>query len=821
MAVASSSASKTKVSSKESKDTQKMDQAPQAKRRKSSGVRVVGGRIYDSENGKTCHQCRQKTMDFVASCKNQKGNKLCTLNVCHKCLLNRYGEKAEEVALLDDWTCPKCRGICNCSFCMKKRGHKPTGILVHAAKAIGFSSASEMIKVRGPENLDVDKNVKRSVDSPKKTVTSTKESVSRVASPMKRGKENSFDEIVDSNANPSNSTPISGEKRSKKAKREGLKEISNGDKVAADCSIQSSTKGAKVSTKKSEKKMKVTGEDDCVPVEKKSSKKRVSDEFSLHPIKPEDDNNKIDGEKAQYKMSEKKMKKTVKDGCVPLEKKSHKKRVSDEASLHSIKTEDDRNKNDDGKNKMSDKKMKTIGNVGCAPLKKKSSKKMISGEVSLHPIKPEDDRNKNDGAEGQDKMSKKKKTAGKDVCVPLEEKSSKKKDLDEVSLHPIKPDDEIKNKDGGEGQDAGVLNVSIDVDAKAKKRKAKALDQSHEIKKCATSLEQTEVSVPLPQGTILTTVWGIELSPEDIGHALQFLEFCASFGKVLDIRKGQAEAVLRELKRGSSCRRGQYSSVVRFHTQLLSLMQEDMGEESHSVSSKNSWLQALEKCISESECVSEELSSANFGKRVEGYDSLDFSKKLRILNFLCDEALGTTKLRSWIDDENSKLVEREKESKEKVVAAKSKEKLLKQKMQDEIAKAILAKNGAPLSISEHEAIVSQIKIDVAQAHSEILKAMGSVTKRRRRSDAVRTEPNFLDAEGHVFWKLRCCGGELDMLLQDIGTSDVDAFAEKWFLYGPEQKEEIEKYISSIRGKWMRNQRYAHFLTSQSKTKDTN
>lgn len=56
------------------------------------------------------------------------------------------------------------------------------------------------------------------------------------------------------------------------------------------------------------------------------------------------------------------------------------------------------------------------------------------------------------------------------------------------------------------------------------------------------------------------------------------------------------------------------------------------------------------------------------------------------------------------------------------------EKLLKQKMQDDIAKAILAKNGAPLSISEHVAIVSQIKSDVAQAHAEILKAMGSVAK---------------------------------------------------------------------------------------------
>ena len=31
---------------------------------------------------------------------------------------SRYGEKVEEVAKLEDWKCPKCRGICNCSVCM-------------------------------------------------------------------------------------------------------------------------------------------------------------------------------------------------------------------------------------------------------------------------------------------------------------------------------------------------------------------------------------------------------------------------------------------------------------------------------------------------------------------------------------------------------------------------------------------------------------------------------------------------------------------------------------------------------------------------------
>lgn len=36
--------------------TQKDEDLKQPKRSKDPGVRVVGGRIYDSQNGKTCHQ---------------------------------------------------------------------------------------------------------------------------------------------------------------------------------------------------------------------------------------------------------------------------------------------------------------------------------------------------------------------------------------------------------------------------------------------------------------------------------------------------------------------------------------------------------------------------------------------------------------------------------------------------------------------------------------------------------------------------------------------------------------------------------------------
>lgn len=40
--------------------------------------------------------------------------------------------------------------------------------------------------------------------------------------------------------------------------------------------------------------------------------------------------------------------------------------------------------------------------------------------------------------------------------------------------------------------------------------------------------------IPLPLGTDLNTVAGIDVSIEDVGNALQFLEFCAAFGKASD-----------------------------------------------------------------------------------------------------------------------------------------------------------------------------------------------------------------------------------------------------------------------------------------------
>jgi SepF-like predicted cell division protein (DUF552 family) len=116
--------------------------------------------------------------------------------------LNRYGENAQEVALKKDWICPKCRGNCNCSYCMKKRGQKPTGILVHTAKKTGFSSVSELLKTSGSDKYFYTKKVK-----PEGVV---------VVSPLKLDQENSIEQKHVSI------------KKSRKTKREELKDINNG-----------------------------------------------------------------------------------------------------------------------------------------------------------------------------------------------------------------------------------------------------------------------------------------------------------------------------------------------------------------------------------------------------------------------------------------------------------------------------------------------------------------------------------------------------------------------------------------------------------------
>ncbi|KAF5806628.1 putative transcription factor & chromatin remodeling DDT family [Helianthus annuus] len=486
------------------------------KRTKSPVVRIVGSRIYDPKNGKTCHQCRQKTMDVSVKCTNESGNKTCPLNVCRACLLNRYGENVEEAAASGEWKCPRCRGICNCSSCMKKRGFVPTGPLIHTAKKVGFASVSNLLNMTGSVETEA----------------------------VKRG----------------------------------------------------------------------------------ARKKRRADD-------------KETGDEPERKL-------TKEDG-------------------ESEETGDE----------------------------------------------PERKRMKEDGES--------------ESCQ--EEKSS----IEDTS-------------------------------------------------------EDNDVKLQLPQGTELTNLAGIDLPSGDVGHALQLLEFCETFGEVLQLKNGEPEILLRELTCANAHKTPE-SLTVQIHTRLLSIIEEGFGKKY----SGTSWVEDFKECISESQYLSKDPLLECFNSQPNGYDELNFSKKLRLLNFLCDEALGTAKLRLWIEERN---VEEKKMAKERLIANREKEKNLKKKVHDEVVKAILSPNRTPLTISEQKDLVSKVKAETAQ----ILANSMEMRDIPRESYVVRSEPILLDINGCKLWKLRSHYDKVGILRQDSCYEDVMTPDEKWFAYNDQEKALVDEYISNSR-----------------------
>ncbi|XP_013589938.1 PREDICTED: uncharacterized protein LOC106298374 isoform X1 [Brassica oleracea var. oleracea] len=560
-----------------------LDDVKASKRKSDPGVRVIGGRIYDSSNGRCCHQCRQKTMDFVASCKAMKKEKQCPISYCHKCLLNRYGEKAEEVGALDDWRCPKCRGICNCSFCRKKRGQSPTGILTHKAKASGLSSVSELLEVEGHDTFSYQK------------------------------------------------------------KKPKLENVSNGDVVAKN-------------------------------------------------------SNKAAG----------KIKK----------------------ALNKIKTDFPRAKPED---------------------------------VSIEDVAKE-----NNKVTGKIKKALNKTKNGFPKAKP-----------EAASVEAVAKEN---NKAAG------------------KIKKAKTTNKMKE--------EEIQIEAKLPNGISLTNVSGIDIPTEETGNVLQFLEFCSAFGKALDLKQGHAKSIVAAVfGSGRNTRRQQYCSVIPMMIQLMELISHDRDMSLSLSATDSTWFSSLGECLLQSGVLSDVFPPETFKSGVSEYKKMDASARLKLLNFLCDESLSTLKMRNFIENESKESDTKEREAKEKAAAAKEKEKQLRQKMQGDLVKAHMEKNGAPLSIEEHHKVLAQIKAEAKEAYGEMLKA---TSRKRQRCDAVRTDPILLSDDGLALWKLKCFEEEPKFLLQDVGgTFDDLSPHEKWLAFKPEQKQEIEKYISANRMKMMLAQKNAN------------
>lgn len=85
-----------------------------------------------------------------------------------------------------------------------------------------------------------------------------------------------------------------------------------------------------------------------------------------------------------------------------------------------------------------------------------------------------------------------------------------------------------------EGNGYPTKDIRENVDGVQQKEKAFKLTihREEEAEKMNNVCNDTEPVVPLPTGTELVTIAGIDIPNKDAGNALQFMEFCATFGKV-------------------------------------------------------------------------------------------------------------------------------------------------------------------------------------------------------------------------------------------------------------------------------------------------
>jgi hypothetical protein len=122
------------------------------------GVRMQGGRVYDSKLGVTCHWCRQKTLEEHVECTAEGcgGGSRLPVAFCRMCLRNRHGEDVDLAIASNCWVCPACRGscgsgcttCCNCGPCRKKAGLGPTHQMIKLARSAGFDNVHDYLVYR-------------------------------------------------------------------------------------------------------------------------------------------------------------------------------------------------------------------------------------------------------------------------------------------------------------------------------------------------------------------------------------------------------------------------------------------------------------------------------------------------------------------------------------------------------------------------------------------------------------------------------------------------------------------------------------------------
>ncbi|KAG0532889.1 hypothetical protein BDA96_04G144400 [Sorghum bicolor] len=295
----------------------------------------------------------------------------------------------------------------------------------------------------------------------------------------------------------------------------------------------------------------------------------------------------------------------------------------------------------------------------------------------------------------------------------------------------------------------------------------------------------------LPRGTPVTNIAGAQLDDEDVGAAIQFLEFCRAFTEIFQIKKGQPERILQDLVGGRELRL--VSSVVAgFHINLLSVIREGRGKKPLAYTrDRDAWVIDVGKYISESAFISKGFPLNYINQGISGYKNLSPSCKLRVLNFLCDETLSTDKLRNWIDMQNDIAAEPMNAAREKARAAKEMEKELKERLKDNVDKTMLSPNeAAAFSSEENKYLLSQIK-EAQEAKRAAINGMATMEKQ----GGLWTKPLMVE-KGVAYWKLDGYCENSAILLQEYGDDELMANKDKWFMFTEDEEKVIEEHVAT-------------------------
>ncbi|KAL3687328.1 hypothetical protein R1sor_013637 [Riccia sorocarpa] len=635
---------------------------PSVKRSQSPTELAANGSA--TAEGKTCHQCRQRHGDVglsLAWCTATAGKRACTQKYCAKCLLNRYGEVLVEVQAQDSWTCPRCRGICNCSMCMKKRGLAPTGGLAKQAIAAGYSSVADLLE-KFP-NVREERYTRR-----------------------------------DDAAGTTN-----GAKESEPAKQESISPGRDQPPVDEDDdAFQTLVPGKSVKKEKDVIAPSLTGGGDQAEGVKKKKKRKTKNETEA------------------------------------------------EATADRVEAQ--------------------------------------SAAV---------DRENGVEGEGAIKVRKKRKAKAK---VGVEQALIIREDLGEA-LHVLEED---------------------------------AVDE-----------EPPEEEILLPTGSPLVTVGDLTFPAEAVGPALQFLEFCATFEKPLRFKRAKAQKILAEMLRGGTLRRGSQSDIVQFHVQLLTIILDDVDDDSKvvmSAASNNCWVYHLERHLSEQFFLSRKDKDANSEQReeeeeeeravststskatdftlshwpvsgedivtivkalrsgVDGYGNLSIATRLQILASLCDSILTTKKLRNYLDKTVNSREAEQKENREELLAVKKQVQLrlfpTKEAVKENRIKEVLLAQTDSGSFSARD--FEKMKREYAELCEKEAQLTETAAKLSGvRCEAVRTEPEAVHPSGSRFWRLKGVKDRESVVLQGIKNLESDFPSEDWAVFSEDQEEEVMSCITNL------------------------